>query len=62
MTGTAYVMAWHEFREDPDLVVWGRYIDDYDWADGKVLVMRRKLMVHGSTRPMSFNRLVRSSL
>lgn len=61
MTGTAYVMAWHRFAEDPDLVVWGRYVDDYVWIDGELLVVRRKLMVHGSTRPMPFNTLPRTS-
>ncbi|MFM8867410.1 MAG: nuclear transport factor 2 family protein [Ilumatobacteraceae bacterium] len=61
MAGTAYVMAWHKFTEDPDLVVWGRYVDDYVSIDGEVRVAQRTLMVHGATRPMPFNTLPRTS-
>lgn len=62
LSGMTYVMAWHTFADAPDLVVWGRYLDEFIINDEELLVSKRTLLVHGSTRPMPFNALPRIRL
>lgn len=62
LSGMTYVMAWHKFADAPDLVVWGRYLDEFVTKDDELLVSKRTLLVHGSTRPMPFNSLPRITL
>ena len=62
MTGRAYVMAWHRFAGgQPDLVVYGRYIDEFSMENGSLVIARRTLRTHGATAPMPFNPLERLS-
>lgn len=62
LSGMTYVMAWHKFADAPDLVVWGRYLDEFVIKDDELFVSKRTLLVHGSTRPMPFNTLPRITL
>ena len=62
LTGCAYVMAWHRFAGgQPDLVVYGRYIDEFTTENGVLVIARRTLRTHGATMPMPFNPLERAS-
>lgn len=62
LTGQAYVMAWHRFANgQPDLVVYGRYIDEFVVENGSLVIARRTLRTHGATVPMPFNPLERAS-
>jgi hypothetical protein len=61
-TGCAYVMAWHRFAgEQPDLVVYGRYLDEFTIENGTLVIAKRTLHTHGATVPMPFNPLARAS-
>ena len=61
-TGCAYVMAWHRFPGgQPDLVVYGRYLDEFIIENGSLVIAKRTLRTHGATAPMPFNPLDRAS-
>ena len=61
-TSRAYVMAWHRFPGDqPDLVVYGRYLDEYRLEGERLVIASRTLRTHGATAPMPFNPLERNS-
>jgi ketosteroid isomerase-like protein len=71
LTGTdgarvmSYVTAWHELvvPEGRTLVVHGRYLDRLQRCDGgRWQIGHRRLEVHGSTAPVPFHHVERSSV
>jgi len=64
ISGSAYVMAWHQMPADTsaDFTVLGRYSDQFVLENNKLKISNRVLYVHGSTIEVPLNKLTRASI
>ena len=62
ISGSAYVMAWHQMMVDTsaDFTVLGRYSDEFVLENNKLKISNRVLLVHGSTIEVPLNKLKRA--
>ncbi len=45
---SAYIYAWHELLDGRHLEIWGRYVDDQRFEDGRWKIARRTVQMQGA--------------
>jgi len=46
-SSVAYIYAWHQLRDGSPMELWGRYVDEHRFEDGRWKISKRTVMVQG---------------
>lgn len=44
---SSYIYAWHQMQNGDQLEIWGRYLDQLQWVDGRWRIHYRQVQVQG---------------
>ncbi len=61
-TGEVYYFAWHKTAEGEDLIIAGRYVDEYACKDGKWAIQKRRELVDWAKQDGSSDGILREQV